>query len=98
MSHWKRRLILWLARNRRRPLGRTIGAASSALARAYENDSADPETNGESRVLGCLTSCAIATVFDVGAHVGEWTQLAARSLPAATVHAFEIESERREQL
>jgi FkbM family methyltransferase len=28
-------------------------------------------------------------VFDVGANVGDWTKLAARLLPGATVHAFE---------
>lgn len=37
-----------------------------------------------------LSTCPINTVFDVGANVGNWCDLAAGYFPAARIHAFEI--------
>jgi FkbM family methyltransferase len=51
----------------------------------------DVAKSGELVVLGHMVGARPATsvVFDVGANVGDWTLQAARSWPAATIHAFE---------
>jgi FkbM family methyltransferase len=63
------------------------------LSRLYVNfyegqDDPDFETNGEARTLReLLPGCRV--VFDVGAHVGEWTALALGIAPALQMHCFE---------
>jgi FkbM family methyltransferase len=63
------------------------------VARRIVNDhngdnNSDIATNGELRLARlALPSCANA--FDVGANIGEWTQLALAINPSLVVHAFE---------
>lgn len=48
----------------------------------------DMATNGELEVVRKhIPSCGV--VFDVGAHVGEWTELVLKYNPQAQVHCFE---------
>jgi FkbM family methyltransferase len=80
----------FVARHRRaRPL-----AAVASWARAYQwwyaNVNYDIAENGELRVLERLASGLTPCAFDVGANRGEWTRTAARHLPGAQIHAFEI--------
>lgn len=75
-----------------------IGRSALALARAYENDDGNSATNGEFRILDALRTADISTVFDVGAHHGEWAEYAARAFPGARVWAFEIEPSARAEL
>jgi FkbM family methyltransferase len=51
----------------------------------------DVEKSGELVALAYMADArpAASVVFDVGANVGAWTRQAARSWPAATIHAFE---------
>ncbi len=48
----------------------------------------NPVTNGELRLLQAEIPAA-RTVFDVGAHVGSWTQTVLSINPAVRIHAFE---------
>ncbi|MCK6453628.1 MAG: FkbM family methyltransferase [Alphaproteobacteria bacterium] len=58
--------------------------------RAFENCNYDMATNGEAWLLGCLAPLRPRVVLDVGANVGDWSALAAATLPGAAIHAFEI--------
>ncbi len=72
---------------------RGFGAAAK-LCRQYlkwfANASYKPERNGERWLLESLRDQGIRTVVDVGANVGSWALLAARSLPGATIYALEV--------
>lgn len=50
----------------------------------------DFDRNGERRLLETLATVPVHTVFDVGANVGDWSLAAARVLPLATIHCFEL--------
>lgn len=56
----------------------------------YEGFSYEFEKNGEKRLLEKLENYQINTIFDVGANVGGWTEIALQKFPNATVHSFEI--------
>jgi FkbM family methyltransferase len=88
MRDWTRR---FLARNRRHPLIRKIGNNLCYYAQGFENQDYDPETNGERFVLEMLAKVyPTATVFDVGAHHGEWCQMATVAVPNGSIHSFEV--------
>ena len=57
----------------------------------------DFRTNGEVRLLRCL-DLSVSTVFDVGAHKGEWALEASKRCPNATIYCFEISSKTRDEL
>lgn len=76
-------------RRRARPL-RMAACFARGFLRAYGNCDYDPETNGERRVLQVLGRFAPRCIFDVGANVGQWTQLAHGASPDAEIHCFEI--------
>ncbi|MCU0931542.1 MAG: FkbM family methyltransferase [Serpentinimonas sp.] len=48
------------------------------------------EKNGERRLLERLAELQPATVFDVGANVGDWSLVASALMPRATIHCFEL--------
>ncbi len=80
-----------MARRRRSRLAPRIDRALVRLHQLYENLDYDFGSNGERRVLERLAqSGEVSVIFDVGANVGTWTQMAADLFPAATIHAFEI--------
>lgn len=63
----------------------------SWLHQGAENRDYDMDSNGESRVLECLSrSHPAKLIFDVGANTGDWSQRAAKAMPGATIHAFEV--------
>jgi len=79
-------------RNSDRPAVRALRALAQELLRATYNASYDFETNGEMHAIGCVLahSKRPATVFDVGANVGDWSRHVVGLLgPAGSVHAFE---------
>jgi FkbM family methyltransferase len=47
-------------------------------------------SNGEKWVVEQLSTMGLKTVFDVGANVGEWTNIALGKFQGATVHSFEL--------
>lgn len=59
----------------------------------YEGFSYDFETNGERLLIDRLMAFDIQTVFDVGANVGSWTNMALKSFPSAKIHSFELSQE-----
>ena len=60
------------------------------FVRAAGNLNFDISSNGEVRVLECISTINPNIVFDVGASIGEWAILARQILPLSCVHAFEI--------
>lgn len=80
----------FLASHRRNALVRKIGTNLGYYWRAYENDDYDARSNGEQFVVSCVAKTyAKPTVFDVGAHNGEWAQMAAPLLEHGKVFSFE---------
>ncbi len=63
-------------------LGRSIN-------RFYENRNHHAETNGELRVLKRISVLNPQTIFDVGANVGDYAELARRACPQAKIYSFE---------
>lgn len=54
------------------------------------NDSIEEfQRNGELQLMARLSQFKMNTIFDVGANVGDWTEMVLESQPTANVHAFE---------
>ncbi|MBI4346641.1 MAG: FkbM family methyltransferase [Elusimicrobia bacterium] len=81
---------------------RQVRFAMHVLNRLNGDDNYDPRTNGEYWVLGKIKERHAGpdlVIFDVGAHVGEWTLRAAHGLaPGARVFSFEPTSASRARL
>lgn len=58
-----------------------------------ENFNYEFETNGEKRVLQILKDFNIQMVFDVGANIGNWSEIALTILDKPEIHCFEIAPE-----
>ena len=57
----------------------------------YSNPEGDFETNGEANLIRTYARMAHnPVVFDVGSNHGEWALTAAKHMPDARIHAFEI--------
>jgi FkbM family methyltransferase len=66
--------------------------AAKEYIKRYEGFSYRFDCNGEAQLIKALSSETIHTVFDVGANVGDWTTIALKNFPQATIHAFELAS------
>lgn len=98
-THWKRRIGSRLARFGDSPgIGRRTAAAVASLDRILANDSSNSSSNGEFWLLDRIGGPGEVTVFDVGAHKGEWSTRAAAVWPAAAIFAFEPIPETFERL
>jgi FkbM family methyltransferase len=80
----------FISRNRRNFFLRKLNSACIRYNQAYENLSYQFEHNGEKRVIDLLSTEQFKVVFDVGANVGHWSQMAARNFPTASIHSFEV--------
>jgi FkbM family methyltransferase len=81
----------FLARNRRHWLVGKIGRNLGYYHQGFENQDYDQATNGEKFVLESLAKVyPAATIFDVGAHYGEWAKMAFTAVPEGRIHAFEV--------
>lgn len=87
-----------IARHRRHPLFKGIARLSHWWLKAYENCNGTFTNNGEEMVLRSLTGAPVATIFDVGANLGNWSLLAHRFLPTARICAFELSPPTFQQL
>lgn len=67
------------------------------LSELLHAENHDFRTNGEAKVLGCLSTTA-TTILDVGANRGAWALEARKHCPKATIYCFEISSETRKHL
>ena len=56
----------------------------------YEGFSYDFNNNGEKQLIEKLKTVDIKTVFDVGANVGGWTNIALKNFPNARIYSFEL--------
>lgn len=82
-----RRLI---AKHRQTTMVRALHGIAAFIDTAYENDEWDMAANGETSLLRRLRPAGLTTVFDVGAHVGDWSIEALRAWSASHVHDFEV--------
>ncbi len=81
----------FLARHRRNRYVAKFCRLVVRLHRACENFNYDFDENGERWVLERLAGCRnTKTVFDAGANIGEWSNIAAHCFTQATIHAFEV--------
>lgn len=87
-----------VSRNRKNALVHRLAHYNSTLRQWHENSDGDFSSNGEHFVLRSLGGCGFKTIFDVGANVGDWTLMARRIFPEATIHAFEIVEQTYEAL
>jgi FkbM family methyltransferase len=60
------------------------------IVKRYEGNSNKFDRNGEAWLLRAMAPLSPRVVFDVGAHIGEWSQAARAALPEADIHAFEL--------
>lgn len=88
-STWKQRLYTRITRFGAGRVGRRVAGAIESLDRAFENDTSDHETNGESWLLAQVAAANPKVVVDVGANRGTWSLAATSQLTNAAVHAFE---------
>lgn len=83
-----------IVKNRRSIPLRLIAKYSEMYLRSWYNEARwDFETNGEAFVLSRFNQWAQGrkvTIWDVGAHYGEWSEAAHKLASSATVHSFEI--------
>jgi FkbM family methyltransferase len=72
-------------------IAKRLDHAAVLFHRMHENENGNRQTNGEAWLLQTLAAAGkLSTVFDVGAHRGDWTALALEANPQAVVHCFEI--------
>jgi FkbM family methyltransferase len=90
--------IRGIAKRRRTRAAALTARLARAYLNAYGNWDFDAARNGEQRILRIVAEASPACVFDVGANEGEWTEYAARLMPQATIHAFELIPDTAEQL
>lgn len=64
-----------------------------SLYNAIENFNYDPATNGERHIVHVLRDFGLHNVFDVGANVGHWAEMALELCDNSTVHCFELAPE-----
>jgi FkbM family methyltransferase len=85
----------WIGRRAMRqrfgPRARHLAGFMGLALHWWQNREYDPALNGEVALLRKLAPFAPATLFDVGANVGDWTLAAHAALPGAAIHAFELD-------
>jgi FkbM family methyltransferase len=89
--------VAWLTDRLTRVAATRLGRVSDSLyrravqfVRFHDNFEYDAARNGEHALLRALQPFDPHTVFDAGANLGEWSLAAARMLPHAAIHAFEV--------
>jgi len=75
---------------RGRKLFDSIELVTDRFHRILNNVDFNMERNGELRVLEILSKSNMKCIFDVGANIGEWSQIASRLNPKSLIYAFEI--------
>lgn len=80
----------FVASHRPLPIVRQLARAAATYTKMYENVSYDIDTNGEGWLIQRVCSLGPKCLFDVGAHVGDWTAIARVHAPKADIHVFEI--------
>lgn len=81
---------LWRITRRKTSVGESLCKLAKLYVAAYEDRGDEAKWNGEAELLHRLRKLAPTTIFDVGANIGDWTELALASGPEVKVHAFEL--------
>jgi FkbM family methyltransferase len=99
MKSPRRTIRNFIQRNRQNPVLRPLIELCGKVYRASEFPTYDFNANGEHWSLErCLKDRRNPVILDVGANCGEWTNLARKLAPSATVHAFEIHPQLADEL
>ncbi len=90
----------FLARNRTNPIVKKFARHIKSWHRGFENFDYDPRHNGEAFLIGALSEQQDTkkVIFDVGANIGEWSELALEKCTMAEIHAFELVPDTSAQL
>ncbi len=91
-------LVSAIALRRRGGFTRKVANLCRRYLDAFHNLNYDPESNGEGFVLSQLAGVEPDIIFDAGANVGDWTELATRHCQNARVFSFEISEPTFQQL
>lgn len=67
-----------------------VAAVGAAIAKFGGGIKNDIDTNGEKWLIEKTGPFGFQTIFDVGANVGHWSELAYKNHAEANIHAFEI--------
>ena len=87
----KETIIFILARYRRTIFLRLIFKLCQGFIKGFQNYSYNQNLNGELGLIRSLSmNSTVKTVFDVGAHYGDWAQIAKSYFPDANIFCFEI--------
>jgi FkbM family methyltransferase len=86
----KSRVWFFIHNHRRNRVVARFARLCKNLHRASEHPGYDVETNGEQAVLARTVHTNSPVLFDVGANLGDWSAMAKRVCPTATIHAFEL--------
>jgi FkbM family methyltransferase len=86
----KTRSRRFLARKRQHSSVQALHHFAMFIERCYDNDEWDMCANGETALMRRLAPAHFSVVFDVGAHVGDWSIEALKTWPQAHAHAFEV--------
>jgi FkbM family methyltransferase len=89
MSRAYEALRRWTQRHHTSWIARTLMRFSRVYCEAFEHPGYDIVDNGEARMLARLSSASIRTAWDVGANIGDWTEVALHAFPEARIDAFE---------
>ncbi len=79
-----------LAQNRGRKFVDKFERFVGEFHRSINNVNFNMNENGEIRVLRILSTNGLNCIFDVGANVGDWTNIVSKMNPKAVIHSFEI--------
>ena len=81
-------LVIRLIRRRRYKKNRQRRLSNWLFGRKF--DPYNCHDNGEDWLLNRLAAFRPSTIFDIGANVGDWSELAHQAIPNAQIHSFEI--------
>lgn len=90
MKRLKKKAWFWIHLNRRKPLVAKLARFCKNIHRASEHGTYNVQVNGEMGILATVAPNADAVLFDVGANVGEWTEMALLVSPQARVEVFDM--------
>lgn len=82
--------FIWGYTRKKWGLNKKIGELAALYCDNFFDCSGGMDINGETLLLSTLGSLNFRTIFDVGANVGEWSLIAEKYFPNATIHAFEL--------
>lgn len=76
-------------RNSHNILVKPFAGLGRSINRFYENRNHHARTNGEFMVLKRISSLNPSVIFDVGANIGDYAELARQACPQAKIYSFE---------